>query len=426
MNETIAQVWARAGFKQPTPIQAATYEPLLQKQNILGLAPTGTGKTLAFSLPILERLTPGDGGQVIILVSSQELAHQIRGALAPFVQALGLKQTVLTGNANVKRQLEHLKQKPEVLIATVGRLMELLNKGKVKAKHLQTVIFDEADALMVDNGREKLQMVVDHLPKTLQFAFFGATTSDDVTAFAAQNRVTLTKIDVRQQAEAESQVKHLFLQTSEKGKAVVLKELSRHKHFYGIVFFRQKNQLIKVSHILNDWHVPTLVLDGRKDSMTRKNALQDFRKHQVKLLLTTDMAARGLDIDNLTHVINFDIPEDKATYIHRSGRTGRMGKKGTVLNLGNAHDQRQLQQLIAADMPLTRVYLVQGQLQNQPQSTADAPATTTVEQPDHSKSHATGHKKQAFAKQPRPNKPANKRNKHRAKKSKDKGRPKWA
>lgn len=411
MNETITKIWQAQGFTAQTEIQAKVYDALLQGESIQGLAPTGTGKTLAFSLPILENIKPGAGLQLLILVSSQELAHQMQQALQPFVAGLALKQTVVTGNANVQRQIERLKTKPEVIIATVGRLMELLNKNKVKGKHLQTVILDEADALLFENGQEKLQMVLDHLPKPLQLGFFGATTSSAVTDFAAHNRVALTTVDVRHHLVHTQNVEHLFLKTSPKGKAVILKELSRQKNFYGIAFFRQKNQLIKTDHILHDWHVNTALLDGRKDAQKRQVALQNFRKHKINLMLATDVAARGLDVEDLTMVINFDLPETKTEYIHRSGRTGRMHRKGRVLSLGNDHDRRLLQQQLGDSVVLKPVYLVDGHL------TSERPkkAANTAE-----KGPKTG---KAAAHRPTPPKKHHVKNKH-IKQRKNKGKPK--
>lgn len=404
MNETITKIWQEQGFEAQTEIQAKVYDPLLQGDSIQGLAPTGTGKTLAFSLPILEKIEPKDGLQLLILVSSQELAHQMQQALQPFVAGLGLTQTVVTGNANVQRQIERLKAKPEVVIATVGRLMELLNKNKLKRKHLKTVILDEADALLFENGQEKLQMILDHLPKPLQFGFFGATTSEAVTDFAAHNRVDLTTVDIRQQLVHTQKVAHLFLKTSPKGKAVILKELSRQKNFYGIAFFRQKNQLIKTDHILHDWHVKTALLDGRKDAQKRQGALQDFRKHKLNLMLATDVAARGLDVEDLTMVINFDLPETKTEYIHRSGRTGRMHRQGRVLSLGNDHDRRLLQQQLGDEVVLKTVYLVDGHLTSQP--------------PKHTSEVKTKPKHR-----PTPPKQQHPKNKH-TKQRKNKGKPK--
>lgn len=413
MNETITEAWHQQGFDQPTEIQAKVFEPLASGQSLQGLAPTGTGKTLAFSLPILQNIEAGSGLQLIILVSSQELAHQMRAAIQPFVQALGLKQTVVTGNANVQRQIEKLKAKPEVIIATVGRLMELLNKNKVKSKQLKTLILDEADALLFENGQEKLQMVLDHLPKPLQVGFFGATTSQAVTEFAKANRIQLTTIDTRQQLVHTSKVRHLFLQTSPRGKAVVLKELSRQKSFYGVAFFRQKNQLIKTNHILEDWRVNTAILDGRKDAQRRQLALQDFRKHKLNLMLATDVAARGLDIEDLSVVINYDLPESKTEYIHRSGRTGRMHKQGTVLSLGNDHDRRLLQQQLGAEVALQQVYLVDGHLttkrpaagttakkaKNKAAKTTTAPVAKSAEKPVKKNKHLRQRKNKGKPKQ---------------------------
>ncbi|WP_251933828.1 DEAD/DEAH box helicase [Latilactobacillus sakei] len=351
-------LWDEQGFKDLSPIQEAVYQPLKQDKSILGLAPTGSGKTLAFSLPLLEKIMPGEGLQVLILAPSQELVIQTRDVIQPYAKAIDCNVQAITGKANVKRQIERLKTKPEIIVATTGRLLELSEQRKIKFHTLQAIIMDEADELLTDSGLSETRHIVQESPADVQLGFFSATSTDTLTDLETWFGVPIETIDVRSIDKTGGDVLHAFIPTGNAQKVNVLRHLAHQKNFRGLVIFNQSAQLLQAAQTLKHQKVTYAALSGQGRQTERQKALKDFREGKIQLLLATDVAGRGLDITDLPYVINFDVPNAKITYIHRAGRTGRMGREGTVLTLGNQHDGRNLRKLLAPEYDLVTRYLV--------------------------------------------------------------------
>lgn len=382
VSKIFEPVWQELGFDEPTAIQTAVYQPLKDDDSVLGLAPTGSGKTLAFALPLLEKIVPGDGLQLLILAPAQELAMQERTAIQPFAKAAGVKIQAVVGGANVRRQIERLKQKPEVIVATPGRLLELIDQRKVKMHTLQTIVVDEADKLLTDESRERTRDVVRRAPGETQLAFFSATKIPVLDELPKWFAVPVTLIDVRAEDTSAGEVQQIFLDAPIRKRVDLLRRLSHIDDFYGLVFFATLAELEKVAQILSHQHVPVAILDSELRQTEREQALTALRKRQIKLLLTTDVSGRGLDIAALPAVVNYDLPPDLITYIHRAGRTGRMGHAGWVITLGNERQYRDLKQLVRSRYQVERGYLYQGTLsttkpeheQHQPKKKSPAPA----------------------------------------------------
>ncbi|QEA48593.1 DEAD/DEAH box helicase [Latilactobacillus curvatus] len=365
-------LWDEQGFTEMSPIQEAVYQPLKKDQSILGLAPTGSGKTLAFSLPLLEKIMPGEGLQVLILAPSQELVIQTRDVIQPYAKAIDCNVQAITGKANVKRQIERLKAKPEIIVATTGRLLELSEQRKVKFHTLQAIIMDEADELLTDSGLSETRHIVQESPADVQLGFFSATSTDILLELEIWFGVPIETIDVRGIDKTGGEVLHAFIPTGNAQKVNVLRHLAHQKNFRGLVIFNQSAQLLQAAQTLKHQKVTYAALSGQGRQTERKKALKDFREGKIQLLLATDVAGRGLDITDLPYVINFDVPNAKITYIHRAGRTGRMGRTGTVLTLGNQHDGRNLRKLLAPEYDLVTRYLVGDHLE------AEKPVTPKV------------------------------------------------
>lgn len=359
--EPFQELWHKNGFTDETPIQTAVAQPLATDENIIGLAPTGSGKTLAFGLPLLTKVVPDDGLQVLILAPAQELVIQTRDVLTPYAQAIGVRIMAITGNTNVARQKEQLKKHPEVIVATAGRLLELIGAGKVRLARLQTMVIDEADELLRQPGLDQVREIAQDAPGDVQMAYFSATSSPILRElpkwFGSDARV----IDVRAIDKTQGPVKHYFLQGGREHQVEWLGRLARQPHFSALVFFNKNSSLSKAAGILKHQRVSYAVLDRNDRSMARKQALALFRKGKVQLLLVTDLAGRGLDIPKLPAVINFEVPRTATTYIHRAGRTGRMGEPGMVITMGDDHDLRDLRHL-ASDYDIERAYVVDGGL----------------------------------------------------------------
>ncbi|UTB75637.1 DEAD/DEAH box helicase [Latilactobacillus curvatus] len=365
-------LWDEQGFTEMSPIQEAVYQPLKKDQSILGLAPTGSGKTLAFSLPLLEKIMPGEGLQVLILAPSQELVIQTRDVIQPYAKAIDCNVQAITGKANIKRQIERLKAKPEIIVATTGRLLELSEQRKVKFHTLQAIIMDEADELLTDSGLSETRHIVQESPADVQLGFFSATSTDILLELETWFGVPIETIDVRGIDKTGGEVLHAFIPTGNAQKVNVLRHLAHQKNFRGLVIFNQSAQLLQAAQTLKHQKVTYAALSGQGRQTERQKALKDFREGKIQLLLATDVAGRGLDITDLPYVINFDVPNAKITYIHRAGRTGRMGRTGTVLTLGNQHDGRNLRKLLAPEYDLVTRYLVGDHLE------AEKPVTPKV------------------------------------------------
>lgn len=379
VSSVFQALWDEQGFKDQSPIQEAVEQPLRNDRSILGLAPTGSGKTLAFSLPLLEKIMPGEGLQLLILAPSQELVIQTRDVIQPYAKAIDCTVQAITGKANVKRQIERLKAKPEVIVATTGRLIELSEQRKVKFHTLQAIVMDEADELLTDNGLTETRHIVQESPADVQLGFFSATSTAILTELEKWFGLPVETIDVRAIDQTGGQVLHAFIPTGNAQKVNVLRHLAHQKNFRGLVIFNQAAQLQQAAKTLGHQKVTYAALSGQGRQTERQKALKDFREGKIQLLLATDVAGRGLDITDLPYVINFDVPNAKITYIHRAGRTGRMGKTGTVLTLGNQHDGRNLRKLLAPEYDLVTRYLVGDHLEaSRPTTPQVAPTETTV------------------------------------------------
>jgi len=336
-------------FKQLTAIQEAVQKPLEEDKTVFGIAPTGSGKTLAFTWPLLPKVMKGQGTQILVLEPSQELALQTTRVMREWAALLGLKVHSATGGANLRRQTERLKkERPEVVVGTPGRILHLLDTRDLKLNNLATLVIDEADDLLRDDTQAVVEDIERATPLDTQLAFFSATQSTTLEQLDVLFGRDLVKIDVRAQDHSRGPVKHgLVVARTMSDKAVMLERLSQTKNFRALVFFTSIKTLHYTASRLRHDGISSATLGGRQRQTERETVMRQFRKHQVKLLLTTDVAARGLDIPKLPAVVNFELPNTADGYVHRTGRTGRQGEPGLVVNLGDDHDFRDLKKLLA-------------------------------------------------------------------------------
>lgn len=363
MNSNFEREFERQGFTQLTAIQEAVYQPLAAGRSVLGLAPTGSGKTLAYAWPLLENLLPHDGVQLVIMAPSQELAMQITDVLREWVKLVDLQVTPLIGGANLKRQIEKLKKHPEVVVGTPGRILNLINQRKLKMHKVQAVVIDEADEMLDSEKMPICREIIGHTVADVQLAFFSATDAPILHKIHQWFGIEPQIIDVRTSDDSQGHVDHYLIETPTRKRADMLRRLAHVKKMRGLVFFNQAAVANEVTQKLLHSHVKVALLSGDEHKAQRVQALKQFRQGKITFLLTTDVAARGLDIPDLPAVINFDLPKDMNTYVHRVGRTGRMGASGMVVNLGNEHDLRQFKQLMrpAAVQPVT-AYIFENQI----------------------------------------------------------------
>ncbi|HAT54597.1 MAG TPA: helicase [Lactobacillus sp.] len=346
MNKEFEAHFSELGYTKPTAIQTGAEGPLTAGENVVGLAPTGSGKTVAFALPLLAKLLPGDGTQLLILAPSQELAQQTTRVMRDWAQIVGVNVAALTGGANVKRQIERLKKNPEVVVGTPGRVLNLLEDKRLKAHLLSSVVIDEADELLAGETRTDVENIIREAPGDVQLSFFSATKSEALDQLTSEFGIDVTTVDVRDIDETQGPVKHGLMTLPANQRAMMLRRFSHIPGFQALVFFNQLGELERAAASMRHEHVAAVSLAGKQRQVQRADAMRDFRNGKVTFLLTTDVAARGLDIPNLPAVINFDLPSSLVTYTHRVGRTGRMGATGLVVNFGNDHDLRNLKQTL--------------------------------------------------------------------------------
>ncbi|WP_312979494.1 DEAD/DEAH box helicase [Leuconostoc falkenbergense] len=417
-----------AVFEQPTPIQDAVWQRLIDGDSIFGLAPTGTGKTLAFVLPMLSQVDANlKRTQVLILAPSQELAMQTTQVAREWGALVGVSVASLIGGANGRRQAEKLKKdKPQIVVGTLGRVLTMLEGGVLKLDNIKAVIFDEADAMLTEERHASLEALADQLSTNLQLGLFSATSGADLQYVNTVFNQKVHPISVG--TDAPANIKHEFQYVDQRAKEKILIQLARHNQ-QALVFFNTISALVSMQATLRHAHVSVMSIGSNdKRQVQRADALRLFKKGEVALLLVTDVAARGLDIDNLPLVVNAQLPERLKTYVHRTGRTGRMGKNGRVLNLGNDHDIRNLKRelgdkftLVKADNtfePSTKTVANKQQANIAP-SKVDSDSTQKPSiTPSPSKKHSPV---KVETKNDLPE-----RKKKRAKHSKNKGKPKWA
>lgn len=355
--------WAKSGFKAPTAIQLTAYELLKEKKDIVGISPTGSGKTLAFTLPLLESIVPDKRMQLLILEPSQELAVQVGQVVKEWADIRQLSTLTLIGGANVQRQIDKLKAKPEIIIGTPGRILELTDKKKLKLHQVQTVVLDEADQLLGQDQLDTVRELVKKMPSDRQMGFFSATSNELMGDLSRWFNVDPIWKDVTAIDDSKGEIIHAYIDTPIRKRDATLKHLSHLPKFRALVFFNDVANLTAALDRLRFEGVSAGVLHSERNKTERKQVLQDFRNGKIQFLLTTDLASRGLDIEELDYIIQYDIPISKESYVHRSGRTGRMRRKGTVLTLVNERELRNFKQLIAPlELSLTRLYLYGGEL----------------------------------------------------------------
>ncbi|MBM6614316.1 DEAD/DEAH box helicase [Desemzia sp. RIT804] len=355
--------WNDSGFGAPTAIQTEVYDLLKEKKDVVGISPTGSGKTLAYSIPLLEQIVPTDGIQLLILEPSQELAVQVGQVVNEWAKALQLNALTLIGGANIQRQIDKLKSKPEIIVGTPGRILELADKRKLKLHQVQTVVLDEADQLLGQDQLNTVREVVKKMPSDRQMGFFSATSNSLMQDLSKWFNVEPIWIDVTAVDDSKGEIAHAYIETPIRKRDTTLKQLSHLPDFRALVFFNDVASLTAALDRLRFEGVSAGVLHSERNKTERRQVLQDFRNGKIQYLLTTDLASRGLDIEGLDYVIQYDIAISKESYVHRSGRTGRMRRKGTVLTLVNERELRNFKQLIAPlELPLIQMYLYGGEL----------------------------------------------------------------
>ena len=340
-------------FTIPTPIQNQAIPIALQGKDIMGIAQTGTGKTLAFGIPAIQRLA-SDGGQALILVPTRELAQQVEMALIPLLNAFKMRSAVLIGGLKISSQITDIKRNPSVIIATPGRLNDHIYQGTIDLGRVAVVILDEADR-MLDMGFEpQVNNILRCVPDKRQTMLFSATMPPDILKLATKYMELPISIEIAPSGTAAKDVSQELFIVNESTKNEVLKVLLKDYRGTVLVFTRTKIKASRVTRNIRAMGHKVAEIHSNRSMSQRNQAIEGFKRGRFRVLVATDIAARGIDISMIELVVNYDLPDEAENYIHRIGRTGRAGKEGHAVTLATpaqSHDVHKIESLLKKTLP---------------------------------------------------------------------------
>ena len=351
------------GYEQPSPIQAQAIPVLLEGRDVLASAQTGTGKTAAFALPILQRLAQTNPHhmktrkiQALILAPTRELAQQIKESFMTYGKKMNLKTAVIYGGVNQRGQEEILKRGVDILIATPGRLLDLMNQNLVDLRHVKYFVLDEADRMLDMGFSRDVKKIVTAIPKVRQTMLFSATIPAEILTLAHDLLTEPVRIEVTPPEAMIDKIEQSLFTVNKRQKSVLLLHLLQDEALKVVlVFTKTKHGANKLVKDLIAEGVQADAIHGNKSQNQRQQALRNFKSGKSRVLVATDIAARGIDIDELTHVINYDLPDTAETYVHRMGRTGRAGRVGKTYSFcaqDESHLLAQIEKHTKTKLPL--------------------------------------------------------------------------
>jgi ATP-dependent RNA helicase RhlE len=361
--EPILKALKTEGYTTPTPIQEQSIPIILERKDLLGCAQTGTGKTAAFAIPILQILEGGkiyDKGpraiKCLILTPTRELAIQIGESFAAYGRHTGMKHTVIFGGVSQGSQVSALKSGVDILIATPGRLLDLINQKFVHLHYLKIFVLDEADRMLDMGFIHDVKKIITKIPQKRQTLFFSATMPDEIQKLANTILVNPEKVEVTPASSTADTIdQSLFFVEKNDKKKLLIHILNDKSIKSALIFSRTKHGADKITKDLVKAGIKTEAIHGNKSQNARQKALSNFKSGQIKALIATDIAARGIDIDELSHVINFELPNIPETYVHRIGRTGRAGSSGIAYSFCDEEEMeylKDIQKLIGKEIPV--------------------------------------------------------------------------
>ena len=346
VSEEIRRAITELGFESPMPVQEEVIPYLLGSNNdVIALAQTGTGKTAAFGIPVLQRLDPSSRDtQALILSPTRELCLQIADDLKDFSKYMnGINIVAVYGGTSIENQIRALRHGAQVIVATPGRLIDLMNRGKANLEKVYNVVLDEADEMLNMGFTDSINEIFEGVPKDRNTLLFSATMSREIERIAKSYLREYKEIVVGSRNEGAENVNHIYYMVHAKDKYLALKRIvDFNPKIFGIIFCRTKLETQEIADKLIHDGYNAESLHGDLSQQQRDLTMQKFRQHLTQLLVATDVAARGLDVDDLTHVINYGLPDDIESYTHRSGRTGRAGKKGTSISIMHIREKHKM------------------------------------------------------------------------------------
>jgi len=348
LSKQILEAVAQQGYEIPTPIQAQAIPAVLEGKDVMAAAQTGTGKTAGFTLPILQLLSKGQPAKpnhirTLILTPTRELAIQVHESVAVYGKNLPLKSSVVYGGVKINPQMMKLRKGVDILVATPGRLLDLYGQNAIKFDHVEILVLDEADRMLDMGFIRDIKKIIARLPKKRQNLMFSATFSEDIRALAKGLVNNPLEISVSPRNTTVESVEQWVYPVDKKKKSELLSYLIGSNNWQQVlVFTRTKHGANRLTKHLIAAGIKSLAIHGNKSQGARVKALSQFKDNSIQVLVATDIAARGIDIDQLPHVVNFDLPNVPEDYVHRIGRTGRAGSSGEAISLVSADEFKQL------------------------------------------------------------------------------------
>ena len=358
----LARAVAEEGYDTPTPIQARAIPPLLKGRDLLGCAQTGTGKTAAFALPVLQGLEKSGGRKrrirTLVMTPTRELAAQIGESFQTYGKHLSLTCTVIFGGVPQRAQERALKRGPDILVATPGRLLDLMGQKLISLKHLEYFILDEADRMLDMGFIHDVRRVIDVLPPKRQTLFFSATMPPVVAKLADSLLTDPVRVNVAPKSMTADHIDQTLLFVDKDDKRKLLETLLKGSTIgRALVFSRTKHGADRICKQLVGEQIAAGAIHGNKNQNARTRALEGFRTGHYRVLVATDIAARGIDVDGVTHVINYDLPNEAESYVHRIGRTARAGRDGKAISFCSGAEigyLRDIERLLKRSVPVDR------------------------------------------------------------------------
>ena len=342
----------KKGYVKATPIQEKSIPPLLEGRDVLGIAQTGTGKTAAFGLPILNKLilnkkkTLPNHTRCLILTQTRELAAQIEENLKEYSKGLGLKTTTIYGGVNQRIQIKKLVKGMDIIVATPGRLLDLMNGDHILLNQLETFVLDEADRMLDMGFINDIKKIIYKLPRNRQTLMYSATMPSDIEKLSSKILKNPLKVEVSQESSTVEKINQVINFVEKEHKVNLLREILKNKSIkQALVFTKTKHGANKVVKNLDTFYIKSAAIHGNKSQSARMKSLKSFKEGKIRVLVATDIAARGIDIKDITHVINYNLPEDPKNYVHRIGRTARAGKSGNSISFCEISEKNLLENI---------------------------------------------------------------------------------
>lgn len=337
LNQSLVDGLKKQNIEKPTDVQLQAIPLALQNKDIIGQSQTGSGKTLAYLLPIFQKVDSSKREmQAIVLAPTHELAMQIDKQIKLLAEnsALPVRSEAIIGQVNIDRQVVKLREKPHIIVGSTGRILELIKRKKISAHTIKTIVIDEGDRLLDENNLGTVKDIIKTTMRDRQLMVFSATINERTLNISKELMKEAQVIRVQEKQMLNPKVEHIYVAAEQREKIEVLRKLiAALKPTRGIVFINKSDEVEITTSKLRFHHINAYGIFGTAEKEERKKALEGFRSGKIQLLVASDIAARGLDIQDVTHIFNLDLPEDPKEYLHRAGRTGRVGKGGSVISV---------------------------------------------------------------------------------------------